>query len=88
LKISIYDFINGVFEILKYIIIAGAIISWVMPQSNNPIVQIIESITEPLLLPGRKLQQRVAPNLPIDFSPFLAFIILDLIKSVLLEIVR
>ncbi|WP_139904246.1 YggT family protein [Clostridium thermarum] len=86
MKISIYTFINGVIEILKYIIIAGAIISWVAPHSRNPIVQIIESITDPLLVPGRRLQQRIAPNLPIDFSPFLAFIILDLIKSLLLTV--
>ena len=86
MTISIFTFINGVFRIFELLIFADIIISWVMPHSSNPLVQIIRSITEPLLIPGRRLQQRFSPNLPIDFSPFIAIIILGMVRSFLLSI--
>mgnify|MGYP003750463137 CR=1 FL=1 len=58
--------------------------SWIRPQRDIPALQVINSLVEPLLYPGRRLQEKVAPNLPIDFSPFIAIIILDIIKSLIL----
>ena len=57
--------------------------SWIRPQRDIPALQVINSLVEPLLYPGRRLQEKVAPNLPIDF-PFIAIIILDIIKSLIL----
>lgn len=76
-----------VFRFVEMLIFAEVIISWIMPNSNNEIVRIIRSLTEPLLAPGRKLQQRLSPDLPLDFSPFIALILLDLIKSLIISIV-
>jgi len=61
--------------------------SWIRPQKDIPMLQVISSMVEPLLYPGRRLQERIAPNLPIDFSPFVAIIILDIIKSIILRLV-
>jgi YggT family protein len=85
-EISLFTFINGVFRIFELLIFADIVISWVMPHSNSPMVQIIRSITEPLLIPGRRLQQRFSPNLPIDFSPFIAIIILGMARSLVLSV--
>lgn len=76
-----------VFRFVEMLIFAEVIISWIMPNSNNEIVRIIRSLTEPLLAPGRKLQQRLSPDLPLDFSPFIALILLDLVKSLIISIV-
>lgn len=61
--------------------------SWIRPQKDIPILQVINSFVEPLLYPGKRLQERIAPNLPIDFSPFIAIIMLDLIKNLILSVV-
>jgi YggT family protein len=56
------------------VIIAGALLSWVSPDPYNPIVQAIYSISDPLLMPFR----RVIPSLGgIDFSPIFAIIALQ-----------
>lgn len=61
--------------------------SWIRPQRDILILQIVRSFVEPLLYPGRKLQERVAPNLPIDFSPIVAIVMLDFIKELILSFI-
>ncbi|MFC1839018.1 YggT family protein [Thermodesulfobacteriota bacterium] len=51
------------------IIIVGALLSWVSPDPYNPVVQTIYGISEPLLIPFRK----IIPNLGgLDISPIAA----------------
>lgn len=76
-----------VFRFVEMLIFAEVIISWIMPNSNNEIIRVVRSLTEPLLAPGRKLQQKLSPDLPLDFSPFIALILLDLVKSLIISIV-
>jgi len=53
------------------VIIIGALLSWVSPDPYNPVVQIIYSISEPLLEPFR----RFVPYLGgLDISPILALL--------------
>jgi len=75
-----------VFRAIETLILIDVVASWIRPQRDIPFLQVINSLVEPLLYPGRVIQERVAPNLPIDFSPFIAIIILDLIKSLILSI--
>lgn len=70
--------IVGLAHFFTYVIIAGALISWVSPDPRNPIVQAISSISEPILSPFR----RFAPTLGgLDISPIFAIIALQLIGS-------
>ena len=53
------------------VIVVGVLLSWVNPDPSNPIVQAIYGISEPLLMPFR----RVVPHLGgMDFSPLVALL--------------
>jgi len=59
-------------SLYMYIIIARAIISWVNPDPYNPIVRILNSVTEPVLF-------RIRKKLPLffggmDFSPIVVIL--------------
>ena len=58
------------------VIIAGALLSWVSPDPYNPIVQVIYGISEPFLVPFR----RIVPNLGgLDISPIIALLCFQII---------
>jgi YggT family protein len=64
--------INYVLYLYMWIIIARAVISWVNPDPYNPIVRVLYSITDPVLLAIRR-------RLPIsfggiDFSPIVVIL--------------
>ena len=53
------------------VILVGALLSWVSPDPYNPVVQALYGISEPLLMPFR----RILPNLGgIDISPIVALL--------------
>jgi YggT family protein len=53
------------------IIILGAVLSWFSPDPYNPLVQAVYALSEPVLLPFR----RIIPNLGgLDFSPLIALL--------------
>ena len=70
-----------VFEAAKWLILIRALISWVNPDPFNPIVQFLERVTEPILAPIRRL----LPQMPIDISPIIAFLILFFLKQFLVQ---
>jgi YggT family protein len=70
--------------ILCYVLIAAivfrSLLSWFPVDPNNFLVNLVHSITEPILAPLR----RVIPRLDmIDFSPMVAIILLYVITYVL-----
>ena len=75
--IAMAPVVDTVFTILIWIIAIRALISWVNPDPYNPIVQFLHQVTEPLLTPIR----RFLPMSGIDFSPFIAALIIMLAKS-------
>lgn len=60
--------LHVLFMIATIVVIARAILSWVSPDPNNPIVRIIYQFSEPLLYPVRK---RVPYIGGMDISPIL-----------------
>lgn len=84
------NFINAVAKILDmflsfyyWVIIARAVLSWVNPDPYNPIVQFIYRITEPVLRPIRR--NLPIPNMGIDISPIIVFIIIYFLNSFLVQ---
>ena len=63
-------------------IFARIIVSWIAPRGglNNPFVNIIYQITEPILGPLRRILPRVGM---FDFSPMVAIIIIVVIQRAL-----
>ncbi len=69
-------------NIALVVIIARAILSWVSPDPYNPIVRIINQISEPILFPIRK---RVPYFSGIDLSPIIALMIIYFLDIFLVQ---
>ena len=59
--IALARVIEVVLTLYMWIVIAGAVLSWVNPDPYNPIVRFIHSVTEPVLY-------RIRRSLPVSFS--------------------
>lgn len=70
-------------EILWWLIIIRALLSWVNPDPYNPIVQFIERVTEPVLFPFRQLIP--THKIGIDLSPLIALLFLYFLKIFLIQ---
>ena len=64
-----------VIQLLFYIIIASALLSWVSPDPNNPIVKFIYTLTEPMYRPIRKVTSKF-PG-PLDWAPLVLLLFLQ-----------
>ncbi len=74
---------NALLEILWWLIIIRAVLSWVSPDPSNPIVIFIERATEPFLAPFRAWIP--AYKLGIDISPILAILLIYFLKVFLVQ---
>ena len=76
----IFDFIRVLCEALTIAIILRAILSWIYPAQTNTLAMVLFRLTEPLLAPLRRILPRYGA---LDFSPFLAIVLLQLIAWLL-----
>mgnify|MGYP006209417149 CR=1 FL=1 len=73
-----------VLELLKWLIIARALMSWfVSPYSDNPVVRLVRKATDPILRP---LSEVVPPLGGMDISPLLAFFAIHLTQVMLVRL--
>jgi YggT family protein len=70
--------IAAIFSLLVIAIFIRAILSWFNMDPRNPLIQALNTITEPILEPIR----RFMPNLGIDLSPLIAIIVLEVIANI------
>lgn len=63
-------------QLLSIAIFARAIMSWFPMGSNNPVISFLFNITEPVLMPLRRIIPRLGL---IDISPMIAIILLQAI---------
>jgi YggT family protein len=79
--LSIGNLLSLLINVFIYAVIAGAVLSWLNPNSFNSASSILHSLTEPLLETCRKF----IPDFGgIDLSPLLALLLLNLAKMVIL----
>jgi YggT family protein len=87
--IYLLQFVNQLFEVLEYLIIAVAIMSWLVASDvvniRNPLVRSIWdaacAITDPMLRPIRRLLPSMGG---LDLSPLVLILILQFCQSVIL----
>ena len=71
-------------ELLKWLIIARALMSWFMsPYSSNPIARFLRRVTDPILRP---LSELIPPLGGIDISPLVAFFAIQLTQTMLVRL--
>ena len=79
----IATFIKILVNVLWFALLARVVLSWINLSPTNPLVVIINQITEPILAPIR----RVLPKMGrIDLSPMVALIIIIVIQRLILRI--
>lgn len=78
--------INGIFRVIELAILVECLASWIPQLRYNKFMDIVHSITYPILEPCRRLQYRFLMDSPIDFSPLIALLALDVIRTILFRI--
>lgn len=74
--------INMIFNVLYYAIIIEIILSWVYANRTNQYIELLHKVTNPLLQPARKIQDRYFKNMRVDFSPMIAILIIVILKRI------
>ena len=77
----VYQIIN----ILQYAMLARALLSWIMPDAEGGIFNVIYTVTEPLIGLVRKLLYRLNIDAegPLDFSFLITVLLLFAVQSFL-----
>lgn len=73
----------GVVALYEFLIFLRLIISWFPVRPHNLLILYLYDLTEPALLPFRRL---LPPLGFIDFSPILLFLILEILRNFLLSL--
>ena len=74
--------IDMIFNVLEISIFIEVVLSWVYARRTNQYIELLHRVTGPLLLPGRKIQEKYFPNTMVDFSPIIALFILMLVRRI------
>jgi len=72
-----------VLQLYMWVIIIRALLSWVNPDPYNPIVQFLNSITEPVLYRVRQLIPM--SGMGIDFSPIIVILAIIFLQAFLVN---
>ena len=78
----LHTFIQLLVWALTIAVVGRALMSFISPRGEDPVSMVLIQITEPILAPIRQF----LPQSPLDFSPIIAIIVLQLIGRVLLSI--
>lgn len=78
--------VHSLLTIYIWIVIIGALLTWVRPDPYNPIVQIIYRLTEP----AYRLVRRMMPTVfnGLDLAPLIIIILLQVIDVILVNILN
>ncbi|MEI7643844.1 MAG: YggT family protein [Chloroflexales bacterium] len=74
------SFIDILFNVMLFAILGRVLISWIDPQGNMRVSQILNEITEPILAPLRKVLPQMGM---LDLSPLVAMLLLQLLHGLL-----
>jgi YggT family protein len=78
---AIPELVKLAFNVFIFSILIQVILSWINPGAYNPAIGLINSLTEPVLRPARKI---IPPIGGLDLSPMAAMIGLYLLQMLLL----
>lgn len=84
------EIISMFFWLLNLAIFARILLSWlpiagIHVDPYNPIVRFLHDITDPILEPFRRI---IPPIGMIDISPIVAIIVLQVVQSIIIEMLR
>ena len=87
MQIILIQTVNTFFRLLEFLIFARVILSWIPIGRNNSLVQLLYTLTEPILSPIRSLLDK-SPlgGMMLDFSAWFAVILLYFIQMLILNV--
>jgi YggT family protein len=77
---SVIFFAETVVFVLEFAVFARAMLSWFPMRPGNPVMLVLEGITEPVLRPMRKIVPRFGS---IDITPMVAVLVLFVLQQAL-----
>ena len=80
---SLAFLVNGICQILYWLLIARIVISWFPVDPYHSVVQFLFQVTDPILVPLRRLPLQIGM---LDLTPLLAFFLLQFINRVLVRL--
>lgn len=81
---AIFGLISLALNIVTILLLVRVIVSWVPPWQRTLWARVVKLVTEPLLMPLRRIAQiPVTGGIGIDFSPMLALLIIQLGRQIL-----
>jgi len=88
---AILTALNLFFNLITGLIFVKVLMSWIPPLYNSVFGRIVLALTEPILGPIRNLIKKSplgGSGMPFDFSPIIAFILIEVLRQVLFVVVR
>lgn len=82
---AIIGIVQLLFDLYIIILLARVLLSWVQIDPSNPLVNLINQLTEPLLAPIRNLLPQGGG---LDFSPMVAIFAVLIAEQVVLTLLR
>ena len=80
--LTIAYLLRMILYIYLFIIFVQVIISWINPNTYNPITTIMHQISEPILKPARQIIPSAGG---LDFSPLIALVIINLLMILVIS---
>ncbi len=80
---SLAFLVNGICQIIYWLLMARIIISWFPVDPYHGIVQFLHQVTDPILAPFRRIPLHIGM---LDLTPLLAFVALFFINRVVVRI--
>ena len=77
---TVVNILNTILSLLTYAIIIRAVLSWVRPNPNNPLVRLLNKVTDPIMKP---LERIIPPLGGLDISPIIAIVLIQLVQRLL-----
>jgi YggT family protein len=74
--------VSTLISVYSYLLLARIVISWIGVSAYNPWIRLLVRITDPFLDPFRAV---IPPIAGLDFSPLLAFFVLNMLRTVLVR---
>lgn len=85
-NIVIYRIVSIFFEIIEIAILIEVLLSWIPNGRNSKIGRIVRVLTEPIMAPAEKINDRFLAGFVLDFSPIIAYFLIFLIRRIILSI--
>jgi YggT family protein len=78
--------VHSLLTVYIWVVIIGALLTWVRPDPYNPIVQIIYRLTEP----AYRLVRRFIPTVfnGLDLSPIILIVLLNVLDVILVNVIN